>query len=275
MARERWIIDNLEITEGLVRDWEVREGTDEFAGLVGQDVDIPNRDGQLWRPRTLPAATFTLNLWVRGDNPEEVRNNWNLILRAAVRRNRLVRIHRYLPDGMRIQCDASLIGQVRPIFVGQTVRKGSLTFTIPEGRWLSYDTFSQETPAGSQTSRELELTEFAASTAPLNLTYWIYGQCTNPRVYDETDPSVYAPVSYFEYKGTVPAGAYLAVNTASWEVTGSGFNPVKSALHWTGNARYLSLEPARPGEVPKVRLVCSSPSSTVKLRVNGRLAFLF
>src|SRR5690606_34549680 len=113
------LFDGWELTEGVARDWEYRSGTDVVSGLDGADTSVPLRDGALFGRRTLRPGTFDLNIWLRATDPEGVRAAWSTLLRAVVRRNRMITVTRHLPSGEVITCKAVLSGQITPTHLGQ------------------------------------------------------------------------------------------------------------------------------------------------------------
>ena len=59
MTTERWLADGWDLEQAGVRGWEYRDGTDQIAAAVGANGAVPNRTGEIWRPKTLGPGMFT------------------------------------------------------------------------------------------------------------------------------------------------------------------------------------------------------------------------
>lgn len=273
MATETWWIDGWELTAG-DRGWEVRDGTDEWAGMSGNDVTLPGRDGTIWRRRNNNPGTLRLSLWLKGADAGEVREQWAKVLRAVGRRNRTVRVRRRLPNGSSISCAATLTGTASPVHLGQRGVRAQLTFTVPDGRWVGASIYSRSTTPG--VSGVLSLPDLADSTAPLLLTYEVTGPATSFVIEDMTDPNATSSErSRFTYYGTVAAGEKVTVSPETWKFTSTGANaPDPQLTRYTGR-RWIELEPPLPdGEPPKVDFSFTGGSSATKLTVTGRCSYL-
>ena len=167
MARETIAFDGWELTEGTVRNWEIRDGFDDVAAMVGDNLTVANRSGEVWRPKTLGAGKFTVQLWLAGKTISQAQDAWRTLLRATVRPHRLVRVTRTMASGEVVYCDAEVTGGVSPTHLGQTGYRASITFTVPSGIWRSDVVYEHKTPVGAKLNQGLYLDNLAPSTAPL------------------------------------------------------------------------------------------------------------
>lgn len=268
MARERWLADGWEITEGTVRDWAYRGGTDSVTAMVGANATVPNRDGELWRPKVAGPGSFNLDVWLAGSTRTEVEANWRLLLRAVRRRHRLVTFTRYMASGEVVLADAELIGTIEPTHIAQRGMRASMAFAVPAGVWRSQTTYTNQTTAGASLPQTLSLTSFEPSSeAMVELTYTIAGAITTPVIADTTDG---VDGDTFKYDATVGSGQSLIVNAATWAVTSSGGLTVNQAkIMPTGN-RLMTVVAARPGATPTVQLRGTSGNGNTRLTVTGR-----
>jgi hypothetical protein len=93
-VREDWWVDDWLVTDGWVRDVEMRTGLYQSAAKRGQNALVANRTGQLWTPKTFDQGTFTLNVWLGDDTRTQVEQWWDLFLRAVSPGHRLCRYRR-------------------------------------------------------------------------------------------------------------------------------------------------------------------------------------
>lgn len=265
---ERWWIDNYELTQANM-GWEVREGTDEWGGLVGGNAQLAGRDGELWRRKSLAAGTVTLSLWLRGANQANVRALWGELLRVAGRRNRTMLLKRELSDGELVYARVSLTGAAKPVHLGQVGIRAQLTFTVPAGKWWNNTPYTYTTPGG--VAATLDMPELAPATAPMLARYEITGPCTQFVLEDMSDP--YASATdreKFIYTGSVPAGTTFTLLPETWSFTSStATKPDLAKCRFTGR-RWFEIEPSPPGQVPKVKFGFSGGSSATKLTVVAR-----
>lgn len=266
------MFDGWEVTrlDGLV-GWATRSGTDGVAEFVGGNVTTPNRGGEIWRPKMQGAGRFDLDLWFQGLTHQQVRDNWNLILRATRRRHKLVTVTRYLQDGTSIWCNAELIGRAEPQYLGQRGARVVLTFSIPDGVWKSNATYTLSTPAGATIPKTLELPFLANATeATDDLVYTITGPVTAPALWDSSESP---NANFVQYAGTLAAGQSLILNAGTWGASLSSGTLNRALLRCSG-ARWLSIAAPRPGVMPKVTMYAvGSGGASTKLTVAGAASY--
>lgn len=272
MTRERWFADGWEITEGTVRDWAYRAGSDSTTAMVGVNAVVPNRDGELWRPKQTGPASFNLDVWLAGTNRTDVELAWRTLLRAVRRPHRLVRFTRYMASGEHVYCYAELIGTIEPTYIAQKGMRASMAFSVPAGRWYSEDSYTMQTVAGAALTQTLVLTSFEPSTAPMDtLTFQVKGPITSPIVVDRTDTGFDDDTC--KYDAPLTVGQTLTLDSGSWDVTGAGGLAINQSKILPTGGRLLTVNAARPGEVPTVQLRGSGGSTTTQLIVTGRRAY--
>ncbi|MGW4694866.1 hypothetical protein ACWEO1_21110 [Kitasatospora cineracea] len=274
MAFERWLVDGYDLTDGLVRDVEYRAGLTATPAVVGANATVPNRIGELWRPKHHGPGKFTLALWLApaGGRWQDVEAAWEDLLRAVARPHRLLTFERHTAAGQVRRCQGEVLSALTPTPLGQDGMRISLEVNVPSGYWESADTSFEATAPGAPLPQDLDLEPFADATAPMeNLAYRITGPITAPTVTDTTDGT---GGDSFTYTGQITAGQALTVDAATWQLTGSGgLVPDPGRLTNTGPA-FLRLAPGLPGTAPSVRLTGTNPGPTTQLAVTGRRAYL-
>ncbi|QKW22295.1 hypothetical protein HUT16_27340 [Kitasatospora sp. NA04385] len=273
MAFERWLVDGYDLTDGLVRDVEYRAGLTATPAVVGANATVPNRIGELWRPKHHGPGKFTLALWLApaGGRWQDVEAAWEDLLRAVARPHRLLTFERHTAAGQVRRCQGEVLSALTPTPLGQDGMRISLEVNVPSGYWESADVAFEATAPGVPLPQDLDLEPFADATAPMEqLAYRITGPITAPTVTDTTDGTG----DSFTYTGQIPAGQALTVDAATWQLTGSGgLVPDPGRLTNTGPA-FLRLTPGLPGTAPSVRLTGTNPGPTTQLAVTGRRAYL-
>lgn len=269
--RETLTFDGWELTEGTVRDWEVRDGMDSVAGFVGDNHTVANRGGEIWRPKVHGPGRFTVALWLLETDAAGVQAAWRTLLRAMAKPRKRIRVERTMANTEAVFCDAEVVGGIEPTHLGQQGYRASVTFNVPEGIWLSAASYSHTTPAGSSLPKTLTLTDLADSTAPHELLkYVITGPITNPKLTDVTGGSTGDSLTY---AGTVPSGQSLTINASNWSTTGSTFSVNNGLLVPTGN-RLMTVQAAGATGSPEVKLEGTGGGTGTKLYVEGRRVYL-
>ncbi|WP_327074443.1 hypothetical protein OG196_31885 [Kitasatospora purpeofusca] len=276
MARERWLVDGYELTDGLVRDVEYRTGLNTTPAVVGANATVPNRIGELWRPKHHGPGKFTLALWLAPASGgwAEVERAWEDLLRSLVRPHRLLAFERHTAAGQIRRCQGEVLSALAPTPLGQGGMRLGVEVNVPAGYWESADTSSASTAPGSPLPQNLDLAPFADATAPMEqLAYRITGPITAPTVTDTSDGAGRDGDS-FTYTGQIGAGQALAVDSATWQLSGTGgLVPDPARLTNTGPA-FLRLAPGRPGRPPSVRLSGTNTGAGTQLTVTGRRTYL-
>jgi hypothetical protein len=237
---------------------EVGEGLQDTPGTVGDNVDLPGRDGalevfgapgQMRRPDG--QGRLTLDMWLIGVDPvsgelldpaESARSyqaRWDELVRMFHRRRFIVDHPR--PDGTR-----RAIGHLVP---GESMSPSSRTASpwfgrfrasvaIPAGHWT--DTTEVTTgPTALTTNGVLSLSLFAAATAPCTELIVTFGPGNNPRL-----STAYGFVGF---NGVISAGRQLTVNTATGQLgTGSGqlWAPSYDGLIYSPGPRLFEIDPS-------------------------------
>ncbi|MFJ8043788.1 hypothetical protein ACIRBX_25130 [Kitasatospora sp. NPDC096147] len=274
MARERWLVDGYELTEGLVRDVEYRAGLIATPPVIGANATVPNRVGELWRPKHHGPGKFTLALWLapRTGGWQQVEAAWEDLLRVLARPHRLLTFERHTAAGQIRRCQGEVLSSLAPTPLGQSGMRLGVEVTIPSGYWEGTATVTNSSPAGTALPHALALAAFADATAPMeNLAYRIDGPITAPTVTDTTDGP---GGDSFTYTGQITAGQSLTVDSATWQLSGTGgLQPDPARLSLTGPA-VLRLAPGRPSSPPSVRLSGTNGGPGTALTVTGRPAYL-
>ena len=272
LNHEQIFFDGWELTEGTVRNWEVRDGMDGVAAMVGDNLTVANRSGEVWRPKTMGPGRFQLSVWLYGNTRQQANDAWRTLLRAVYRTHRLITVKRRMPGGESVVCAAELVGSIEPTHLGMQGYRATLTFNVPSGYWCSETFYAHETAAGATLPKALYLNDLAPSTGPLeHLSYTIWGPITNPTLTDNTDGGTGDTINY---KGTIPNGGWIRYNATNWSID-KGFSAGYSLsnVNPTGR-RLMTITAARPNDVPSVLLTGTGGGAATKLRVYGQRIYL-
>ena len=168
-AHERWLIDGYEITDGWLRDVELRDGLYVTPGPTGSNGKVSNRTGDLWRSKRLGPGGFVLNMWIAGGDRAEIEDNYDNIVRALIRPHALLTVDRYLADGTIRTCQAEIAQQINPSPVGQVGMRLSAEFKVPAGRWFDKTPSTINAAAGATVPKTIVFTgTLATATASLS-----------------------------------------------------------------------------------------------------------
>lgn len=273
MARERWYVDGYEITQGDTLDVEYRTGLLGTPGLRGENPEVANRTGTVWRPKKHGAGSFTLAMWWGDQYQSEAQEKWDELLRAFVASHRLATWTRVTASGETRTCLGEVVAELSPVAIGQQAYRAGIQVGVPDGYWQSQTSYTHSTPTGTGVvTRDLDLTDFVKSTAPNEkLLLTIAGQAVNPKIAEIT---IDGRAEWVQYNGTIPDGQSMIINCETWALTGTGgFVPDPQKLTYNGD-RFFTLGTARPGVTTRVRFSADLIGANGRLTVAGRRSYL-
>lgn len=260
---ESWKADGWAMESVGVRGWEYRSGTDQVAAPVGTNGVVPNRRGEIWRPKTLGPGQFSLGMWLAGPTRADAEAQFRLLLQAVVRPHRQVKFERTRADGTTIECYAEYAGQIAPTPISQRGIKAQIDFKVTDGVWLGQTLVTTQTVAGTALTQTLALPGLAGSTAAIeDGSFTIYGPITSPIVVDRTDG---VDGDLFKYDTSLTTGQSITVDSKTWAVTGGGGHVVNQAKVFPAGRRMLTVVHPRPGTNPTLELRGSGGGGTTKL----------
>lgn len=277
MARERWYVGGYELTQGVVRDVEYRNGLYVAPQQVGDNAAIPGQTGELWRAKKHGAGRFVLSMWLddgaAGAGRVGTEANYDELLRGLFRPWQLVTFQRYLASGEVRQCKGEVVSDLAPDAVGQLAMRYAVEVHVPGAYWEAVADVSDASTTGGTLPQTLTLGSFALATAPMEeLLYKIDGPISNPTVVDVTDG---VDGWSWTYSGTVPSGQSISVDAKIWAVTGGGgFTVNHGAYAYTDTGRFMTVVPGAPGLFPTVQLRGTGGGGNTRLTVTGRPKFL-
>ena len=269
--RERWLLDNWELTEGLYRDVGTREGLDETPRLVGDNATVANRRGTLWRPKSLGEGRFVLNGWIGATSRAGFETAWNNLLRAAFHPERLVRYERWSAAGVARECYGEVTGTLTPRGIGQLAARFALEVGVPDGVWQGVAEVSDAGPVPLTDGAVFTLNNLGVSTAGLDACKIEFtGPISSPRI---EIPSM--PGEWVQYTGNVPTGATMTIDCGAWSVAGTaGFTPNPASITHGGSGSFLTIPAPTVGAAMQVRFKGANLAAASRVRVYGRPLFL-
>ncbi len=270
--RERWYADGWELTHGVVRDVEYRDGLYRSAPLSGENVEIGGMDGELWTPKRFGAGSFLLNLWLGGKTRAEVEVAYHTLLLRMVRKHALVRFRRVLADGSARECLGEVVQAIEPQAIGNLGMRASIEVRVPGAFWRDQaiiDTGDLSIAGLSGTAVTLALDAFAGADAPMaDLTVHVAGLVNGLRV---TTPET---GHYFAYSGVLNDGETLVINSATSSLTVPGGSAGNLARFTYTGTRFFELFPRPDDSAPQLRVLAASSGANASLRFVGRRSYL-
>lgn len=266
-TREQWFCDSFEITDGWVRDVELRDGLYGVSAPRVTAAPAPAaRHGEVTpgRRKHGPGA-FSLAVWCGDNDRGLLEARYEEILQAAAVQHRSPVWKRVLADGTSRVAVGRLVDAIAPESIGNQGMRFVLSVVVHSGFWRD-ETDSTDTLTGTGT---LVLASKARATAPMDdLVSVLTGPATNPIVVDATTGLGWT------YPGTVAAGQTLTVDSGALEVSGTGgLMPFIDEIEWTAD-RFLEVVQAVPGATPSVTFSASATSGATELAVTGKGAYL-
>lgn len=284
MIRERWFVDDYEFTDGDIRDVEYRTGQLVTPAGRGGNAVVPQRTGQVWRPKVHDQGVFTLSIWF-GISQQQAQQQWDDILKACMQPHRLPTWRRITAAGEVRVCLGEVVASTKPVPVGQLGYRADLQIDVPRSYWhsdLAYVMASNPLglgleglgvdPLGGSNTITVDLVGLAPSTAALEeLVLRIDGLAVNPVITDITDRGRGEVLSY---AGSIPDGTSLTLDSGQWWATGGGgLAPNQAAVNYTGD-RYLTIAAPPPGVTPRLQLTADQIGPHTKLTVSGYRSYL-
>lgn len=273
MARERLLIDGWELTEGLVRDLELRDGLYGTPEMIGQNPVVANRRGSTYRRKNIGEGSFTINGWVASADGTRTgfESAWQTLLRAVWRPERLVKYERYLASGEIRECYGEVSGQLAPAAIGQQAGRFALQVRVPNGLWRGQTTVTDQSTGTLTSGATFALTNLANGSAPVDdAKVVLTGPLTSPQV-----AVVGNAVEFVKYTGTIGAGAVVTIDCGTWDVTATGMTANPAAVTYGGDSSYLTIpSPGPTGVAPSVVVTGSGFTASSKVALTGKRAHL-
>ncbi len=272
--RELWYADGYLLTNCGVQDITYGSAIYSSAAKRGDNTQIAQRNGSIWRPKMYEAATFTLNMIVY--SPEGQRaalNAYRALLRVMTRQDELIRFEKVWENGAdRYQCYGEVVQAIQPAPAGPKAFRMGFEVNVPGAFWESVEESVSATNRGDSLPQTLTLDQHADATAPMDdFKYIVAGPIVNPTV--EAIRNDTSRVERWTYSGALTDAHTLTVDSKTWSVTGTGGLVIdQSKLDYTGN-RFLTVHPQRPnasGSSPVLRLSGSGGAGSTRLTVVGR-----
>jgi hypothetical protein len=255
---DTYFVDGVNLS-GYAWNIETSEGLISTPGMVGENVEIPGRDGQLQvfgglgqqrRPDALGRITF--NMWLLGGDTttgyvpggsttqSEWYDRWDELLRILHRRQ--VVLDHPRPDGSIRRAYAHLLPDetVAPSRSAGTPWFGRLrvAYAIPAAHWVDLAPVTTG-PASLATNGYLSLEAFAAATAPCTELTVTFGSSNNPRL-----STAYGHVGW---NNVIAAGRQLGIDTAehrTHQASGTAWTPGYEHLTYAPGPRLFEIDPS-------------------------------
>lgn len=237
------------------------EGTQTAAELVGDNVQLPGRDGTLdvyalgQQRRPDGEGRFTVALSMKGVDPVTGEFDAGTTLQTyldncddMIRRwyARTLTVDALRPDGTTRRAVGHLMPGESLDFTRERSSPAFGTYVasmaIPSGRWTDTEPVTTGVQAIAS-GFNLDLSAFAAATAVCTDLELTFGPVANPRL-DKAD-------GYFAWNGTITSGRQLLVITRTGitdDGTGTAWTPGYSALEYSPGPRYFEIDPSQPLE---------------------------
>lgn len=257
---DTYFIDGFDL-RSLATRIETAEGLLDTPGVVGDDVALPGRDGDLQvfgglgQPRRADASgRITFNLWLKGVDPdtgevtdgsttqEEWFDRWDDLIRRMHRR--IVVIDHARPDGGIRRAFAHLVPgeSITPSrFPGSVwFARFRAVFAIPAGHW------SDLTPVTTgvlslPTNGHIDLSIFGKATAPCTELQVVFHASNNPRVSTS--------IGHLGWNGVITPGRQLGIDTATGfthQASGAAWVPGFDGLTYSPGPRLFEIDPSEP-----------------------------
>lgn len=257
---DTYFIDGFDL-RSLASRIETAEGLLDTPGVVGDDVALPGRDGELQvfgglgQPRRADAAgRITFNLWLKGVDPdtgevtdgsttqEEWFDRWDDLIRRMHRR--IVVIDHARPDGGIRRAFAHLLPgeSITPSrFPGSVwFARFRAVFAIPAGHWTDLTPVTTGV-LSLPTNGHIDLSIFGRATAPCTELQVVFHAANNPRVSTS--------VGHLGWNGVITPGRQLGIDTVTGlthQASGAAWVPGFDGLTYSPGPRLFEIDPSEP-----------------------------
>lgn len=281
-GRDTYYIDGIDLTQFA---WaiETAEGLLSTPGTVGENVALPGRDGELQvfgglgQPRRPDGpGRISFNMWLLGGDqitgyvPDgsttqaEWFARWDELVRLLHRR--IVAIDHARPDGTirrafgHLSPDETITPDRRP--GTPWFARLRAVFTIPSGHWTDITpvtTGTLELP----TNGYVDLSVFAAATAPCTELQVIFGPGNNPRLSTST--------GHIGWNGVIEPGRQLGIDTATGfthQAHGASWIPGFDRLTYSPGPRLFEIDPSEP--LQAIFTHTTGADSTMTVEITGK-----
>lgn len=271
-----------------------RTGWDSTPGLVGSNLKVPGRDGEIWQSKDYGTGRLVLDIAISdtnaagvvpaGSTPEETfRKNLDTLLSLFSNRSGLVEVKKEMEDGSVRYNYAEVGAIITPEFLGDNTATLTVELVFPDPLWTDILPISAASFAGeASTYRVFTLSQFAGMTAPIpDPVIVVVGPIVNPTVYDGFGTAT------INLQGTLTAGQTWRINCKTFKSetgvlsynpnpetnTGTPTNALAATL-FTPGPRFFSLTPDPVTLTPSIALGGTGTSSATTIRVYGNKRFI-
>jgi hypothetical protein len=270
-----------------------RTGWDNTAGLVGSNLKVPGRDGEIWQAKDYGTGRMVLDLLVNGKDSagvipagstesETFRNNIDKLLSLFSFRAGTLLVKKFMEDGSERWNYGEVGAVITPEYYGDN---NTATMTVelvfPDPLWFDAIPTSA-LPAGSASIRTITLSAFAGMTAPITDPVLLFvGPAANPYVEDTVSGA------RILYSGTLAAGQTWRINCKTFksEVGNLGYSPnpetftgtptnVLAATTYSPGPRFFQLTPDWTTLTPSINIGGTGFASTTTCQVHGNKRFI-
>jgi hypothetical protein len=277
------VVDGAGVERNL--DQLVAQGVEGVTGMLavpgkrGSDLVVPGAHGELHIPaKRYNPANLVLPLWVRGVNADgtipggtdsAARLAFHANLRALVAMfvvDERVRLRHTLSDGSVREIVGEVTDVIEPQVSGRgryTLGRLAIALRCASPFWSDLTDSSQVVTSGGPVT----LTSFGGATAPMEDLQLLFGPQSNPRL-TQASTGIFVEVGR-----VIAAGQTITVDTATWQVSGTG--GVAAGLYedlvygGRGTSRWFALHPEPGGGAPVVELT-ETGAGTGQVTVTGR-----
>lgn len=240
---------------------EAAEGLLDTPALVGENVALPGRDGELQvfggfgQPRRADGlGRITFDLWLKGLNPttglipggSSTQHEWFTRWDELVRRlhRRVVVLDHARPDGSIRRAFAHLMPgeSITPSRVPSSPWFGRFraVFAIPAGHWTDLTPVTTG-PQALTTNGFLDLAVFGTATAPCTELQVVFHAGNNPRLSSST--------GHIGWNGVIASGRQLGIDTGTGfthQASGTAWIPGFEGLTYSPGPRLFEVDPSEP-----------------------------
>lgn len=233
-----------------------RTGWDNTPALVGENIKVPGRDGEIWREKSYGPGRVVLDLYVSGRDANgsvpagfteetKFRANLDKLFQLFTKRTGLIEVQKQYEDGVQRYNYAEVGAVISPKYVANT---NTATMTVelvfPNPIW---STPISVTNSGTLTNgAQITLSNFAGSTAPISdALFLVTGPFTALTIFDNVSgKSISLSIQLTAgQKWRFDSGAFTSQTGTDLTILGTG-TPTNALLFTTFTGpRFLELNP--------------------------------
>jgi hypothetical protein len=255
---EDWLVDGTSLYT-LAYNISTLAGREHLPPKLGDNIQIPYRNGRIWKPKYYDQQMITLGMWIRGADVNgnvpstrtgsraQFNSNLRALRRLFAPTGRQLALSRILQfttgaethtaQGEVASGSASSAGEMDLQPITPMLATFTVDIVMADPWWYGSNIVTVITSSGATVTHPGDVEASGVSVG--SMTIALAGPLTNPRL---TNTSI-SPNVWVQYTGTINSGTTITLDLAAFTAKDQLGNSLIGSVSHSGSLRWMLLEP--------------------------------